>query len=82
MILEQQQAFKYQQHRTEHRTYLALEQHQQDAERQLATQQTNARNEEAAMMRKIGEVEVRAVRSEQQKKHSAQKSTTICASMR
>ena len=67
MILEQQQAFKYQQHHTEHQAYLALERQQQDAERQLAAQMMDARREEAVMVRKVGEVEIRAVQSEHQK---------------
>ena len=67
MILEQQQAFKYQQHQTEHRAYLALEQQQQDAERPLSNQELNARRGEAAMMKKIGDVELLAVQSEQRK---------------
>ena len=54
MILEQQQAFKYQQHLTEHQAYLALERQQQDAERQLTAQMMDARKEEAAMIRKVG----------------------------
>ena len=49
LILEQQQAFKHQQHVTELQAYLAMERQQQDTERQLTAHVREAQQEEATM---------------------------------
>ena len=61
IVMEQQQAFKYEQHVTEHKAYVAMERQQRDMELQLERHTIEARSEEAAMMNKLRDVETQAV---------------------
>jgi hypothetical protein len=73
LILEQQQAFKHQQHLTELQAYLAMERQQQDTERQLNAHIHEAQQEEATMMRKLREVEFTAVKREENEEQKCSK---------
>lgn len=68
IVLEQQQAFKHQQHLLEHQAYVALEQQQMSAQVQMEHQVASAREEEATLARKLRDVEEAAIQTEREKK--------------